>query len=29
LLETGAIGALPRTRLVDEPTGDVYRLVNV
>jgi catechol-2,3-dioxygenase len=27
LLETGALGALPHTRLVDTPTGDVYRLV--
>jgi catechol 2,3-dioxygenase-like lactoylglutathione lyase family enzyme len=27
LLEQGALGALPTTRLVDEPTGDVYRLV--
>ena len=27
LLETGDLGALPRTRLVDTPTGDVYHLV--
>lgn len=27
LLEAGAIGDIPSTRLVDEPTGDVYRLV--
>jgi catechol 2,3-dioxygenase-like lactoylglutathione lyase family enzyme len=27
LLESGALSALPRTRLVDMPTGDVYRLV--
>lgn len=26
LLEAGAIGDVPATRLVDEPTGDVYRL---
>jgi hypothetical protein len=29
LLETGTLRALPRTRLVDAPTGDVYRLVDV
>lgn len=27
LLETGTIGDVPSTRLVDRPTGDVYRLV--
>lgn len=27
LLETGVIGDVPSTCLVDEPTGDVYRLV--
>jgi catechol 2,3-dioxygenase-like lactoylglutathione lyase family enzyme len=27
LLETGDLGALPRTKLVDTPTGDVYHLV--
>ena len=27
LLDTGTIRDLPQTRLVDEPTGDVYRLV--
>ena len=27
LLDTGKIEALPATRLVDEPTGDVYRVV--
>ena len=27
LLETGSLGTLPRTRLVDAPTGDVYRLI--
>lgn len=27
LLETGSLGILPRTRLVDAPTGDVYRLI--
>ena len=27
LLATGALGALPSTRLVDAPTGDVYRVV--
>jgi len=29
LLETGALRALPSTRLVEAPTGDVYRLVDV
>jgi catechol 2,3-dioxygenase-like lactoylglutathione lyase family enzyme len=29
LLETGALGEVPTTRLVDEPTGDVYRLVGL
>jgi len=29
LLATGALGALPRTRLADAPTGDVYHLVDV
>jgi catechol 2,3-dioxygenase-like lactoylglutathione lyase family enzyme len=28
LLETGTLRALPSTRLVDAPTGDVYRLVD-
>jgi catechol 2,3-dioxygenase-like lactoylglutathione lyase family enzyme len=28
LLETGTLRALPSTRLVDPPTGDVYRLVD-
>lgn len=28
LLETGEIRDLPATRLVDEPTGDVYRVVS-
>jgi catechol 2,3-dioxygenase-like lactoylglutathione lyase family enzyme len=27
LLETGKLGTLPTTRLVDKPTGDVYHLV--
>ena len=29
LLATGSLGALPRTRLADAPTGDVYHLVDV
>jgi catechol 2,3-dioxygenase-like lactoylglutathione lyase family enzyme len=29
LLKTGSIGEVPSTRLVDEPTGDVYRLVGL
>jgi catechol 2,3-dioxygenase-like lactoylglutathione lyase family enzyme len=28
LLETGELGHLPATRLVDEPTGDVYHVVS-
>jgi catechol 2,3-dioxygenase-like lactoylglutathione lyase family enzyme len=28
LLAAGALGTLPPTRLVDEPTGDVYRVVS-
>ena len=26
-LQTGKLGTLPKTRLVDAPTGDVYRVV--
>jgi catechol-2,3-dioxygenase len=29
LLDTGALGMLPATRLVHEPTGDRYRVVRV
>jgi len=28
LLAAGALDTLPTTRLVDEPTGDVYRVVH-
>ena len=29
LLDTGDLGMLPTTRLVNEPTGDMYRVVRV